>query len=138
MANFSTKFKPNFADMTEPLRRLTHKNSVIIWEEEHSKAFKQLKDVLTDSPVMTYFDVDKDTHLIVDANPKGISAILAQSNKDEPQKVIALHMPVEHLPQWSADTHKQKKRHLVLSGVQNIFTCIFLEKVSIWSQITNL
>ncbi|XP_065060965.1 uncharacterized protein K02A2.6-like [Rhopilema esculentum] len=89
MANFSAKFIPNFADITEPLRRLTHKNIVFKWEKEHSQAFKKLKDVLTDSPVMTYFDIDKETYLIVDASPIGISAILTQSNKDEPQKVIA-------------------------------------------------
>ena len=83
MANFSAKFIPNFADITEPLRRLTHKNTVFKWEKEHSKAFKKLKDVLTDSPVMTCFDVEKETYLIVDASPIGISAILAQSSKDE-------------------------------------------------------
>ena len=40
---------------------------------------------------MTYFhiDIEKDTYLIVNASRIGISAILAQSNKDEPQKVIS-------------------------------------------------
>ena len=77
MANLSTKFIPNFADITEPLRRLTHKNIVFKWEKEHSQAFKKLKEVLTDSPIMTYFDIEKETYLIVDASPIGISAILA-------------------------------------------------------------
>ncbi len=89
MANVSAKFIPNFADITEPLRRLTHKNTVFKWEKEQSQAFKKLKEVLTDSPVMTYFDIEKETYLIVDASSISISAILAQSSKDEPQKVIA-------------------------------------------------
>ena len=89
MVNFSAKLIPNFADITEPLRILTHRSTVFIWEKEHTKAFKKLKDVLTDSPVMTYFDVERHTYLIVDASPTGISEILAQSSKSEPQKMIA-------------------------------------------------
>ncbi len=89
MANFCAKCIPNCADITEPLRKLTHKNTVFNWLKEHSEAFQKLKNVLTDSPVMTYFDIEKDTYLIADASPIGISAILAQSSKDEPQKVIA-------------------------------------------------
>ena len=50
--------------------------------------------------MMTYFAVEKDTYLIVDASPIGISAILAQSSKGELQKVIAYPTraltPVEH------------------------------------------
>ena len=38
---------------------------------------------------MIYFEVEKETYLIVDDSPIGISAILAQSIKDEPQKVTA-------------------------------------------------
>ena len=89
MANFCARFIPNFADMAEPLRQLTHKNAVFGWRKEHTVAFDRIKELLTSTPVIAYFDVEKDTSLIVDASPIGISAILTQSSANETPRVIA-------------------------------------------------
>ena len=89
MANFCARFIPNFADIAEPLRRLTHKNATFVWRQEHTVAFERIKELLTSKPVIAYFDVKKDTSLIVDASPIGISAILTQSTANEASRVIA-------------------------------------------------
>ena len=89
MANFCARFIPNFADMAEPLRQLTHKNAAFGWRKEHTVAFDRIKELLTSNPVIAYFDVEKDTSLIVDASPIGISAILTQSSANEAPRVIA-------------------------------------------------
>ena len=81
MANYSSRYIPNYASITEPLRRLTRKNAIFVWRTEHTNAFNKLKQALSKSPVMAYFDVQKDTQIVVDASPVGISAILAQAPK---------------------------------------------------------
>ena len=51
------------------------------WTKEHENAYRKLKEALTNSPVMRYFDIQRDTIVLVDASPMGISAILAQKEK---------------------------------------------------------
>ena len=81
MATYSSQFIPNFATITEPLRSLTRKGTHFSWTKEHDNAYRKLKEALTNSPVMSYFDIQWDTMVLVDTSPIGISAILAQKEK---------------------------------------------------------
>ena len=63
MANYSSQFIPNFATITEPLRRLTHKGVKFVWQPEHEEAYHKLKTAMINSPVMNYFDISKKTHV---------------------------------------------------------------------------
>ena len=90
MANYSSKYIPNFATITAPLRDLTKKNTTFVWNKTHENAFKQLTEALSSSPCMAYFTKSKDTYVTVDASPVGISAILSQKSKGrEDEKIIA-------------------------------------------------
>ena len=91
MANYSAQFIPNFATITEPLRKLTHKGTKFSWNKEHEEAYQKIKTALVNSPVMSYFDIRNETQLIVDASPVGLSAILTQRppGKNIPPNVIA-------------------------------------------------
>ena len=81
MATYSSQFIPNFATITEPLRSLTRKGTHFSWTKEHKNAYRKLKESLTNSPVMSYFDIQRDTMVLEDVSPVGISAILAQKEK---------------------------------------------------------
>ena len=91
MANYSSQFIPNFATITEPLRRSTHKGVKFVWQPEHEEAYHKLKTAMINSPVMSYFDISKKTHVVVDASLVGLSAILAQTppGKDTPPSITA-------------------------------------------------
>ena len=90
MSNYSSKYIHDYATITAPLRELTKKNARFSWEQEHQRAFDKLKQALVSAPVMGYFDTKNDTMLTVDASPVGVSAILAQSARDQSDyKVIA-------------------------------------------------
>ena len=78
MTNYSSRYIPDYATITEPLRALTKKDARFQWTAAHQEAFDQLKIALTHASVMRYFDITKDTTLTVDASPFGISAILSQ------------------------------------------------------------
>ena len=62
-----------------------------MWQPEHEEAYHKLKTAMINSPVMNYFDISKKTHVVVDASPVGLSAILAQTpqGKDTPPSIIA-------------------------------------------------
>ena len=83
MANYSSKFIKDYATIKEPLRELTRKNTRFTWTYKHQTAYDKLKHALLNSPVMSHFDTFKETYILVDASPVGLSAILTQ--KDPPQ-----------------------------------------------------
>lgn len=78
MTNYCSRFIPDYATKTEPLRKLTHKDQPWHWTTEHDHAVSQLKEALSSAPVTAYFDPEKETEISVDASPVGLAAILSQ------------------------------------------------------------
>ena len=109
MANYSSRYIPNYATITEPLRVLTKKNARFTWTSSHQTAFDHLKKALTRAPVMSYFDTTKETFITVDASPVGISAILSQqgSDADTPQVVAYASRALTSVEQRYSQTEKE-------------------------------
>ena len=91
MATYCSKFIPNFSDVSQPLRDLTKMDTAFQWSEKHDQAFNQIKDLLTSSTVMAYFDPRKDTELITDASPWGLSAILIQKSPGQDDRRVVVY-----------------------------------------------
>ncbi|PIK41369.1 hypothetical protein BSL78_21779 [Apostichopus japonicus] len=90
MTNYCARFISNYANTTEPLRELIHKDVVFKWEQKHQSALETLKSNLTSDTVMSYFDQGNHTELIVDASPVGLGAILTQRKHSHAQvRVVA-------------------------------------------------
>ena len=90
MATYYAKFIKNFSDITQPLRDLTKKNCQFSRQEKHEAAFNRVKNALTSDTVMAYFDNKKQTELITDASPWGLSAILSQKTPGkEDRRIVA-------------------------------------------------
>jgi hypothetical protein len=68
----------NFSARTEALRELTKKSAEFKWAQECENEFNDIKQALTESPVMAYPDFDKEFRLETDASIKGLGAILSQ------------------------------------------------------------
>ena len=81
MANYSSQYIPNFATITAPLRLLTKNDTPFVWTTVHKNAFDNLKAALTSAPCMAYFDIHKETFVVVDANPVGVSYPLTKIAK---------------------------------------------------------
>ena len=54
MINYLNRFSPAIAQVSEPLRQLMKKEIAFVWLPEHEKAFQELKQVITNAPVLTY------------------------------------------------------------------------------------
>jgi uncharacterized protein with LGFP repeats len=71
------------------LRELAKKGVPWKWEQEHQDAMRTIANSLTINNVMSYFDPQKKTEVIVDASPVGLGAILVQGNESEQKRVVA-------------------------------------------------
>ena len=90
MAKYCAKFIPNLSNASEPLRELTKKDAKFQWSERHEQLFNKIKELLTSAKVMAYFDPSKETELVTDASPSGLSAILMQNTPGkEDRRVVA-------------------------------------------------
>ena len=91
MAGYVSRMIPNFATITEPLRRLTTSN--VPWEfgKEQETSLEKLQGFLQSDRVMAYCDPKKHTELVVDASPVGLGAILAQRESGEEEEGKSSH-----------------------------------------------
>ena len=89
MVTYMSRFIPNFATITKPLRDLTKKDVPFDWTEECTAATSELKRLISREPVLSYFDTQLPTELTVDASPVGLGAILSQTTPSGEQKIVA-------------------------------------------------
>ena len=81
MVNYPSKFLPNISTITEPLRQLEAKDVEWHWDENHQKAFEEMKKLITCHPVLRYHDVAKEVTLQCDALQSGVGAALLQEGQ---------------------------------------------------------
>ena len=87
MTNYCAKFIPDYATLTEPLRRLTHQTQEWMWTKEQDDSLTKLKELLIDSPALASLTLINRLPSTVDASPVRLGAILTQKHPDG-QKVI--------------------------------------------------
>ena len=76
--NQLNKFTPNLADKTTPLRDLLIKNNQWIWGEAQQTSFKEVKYILTSTPVLALFNLRAETVVSADVSSYGLHAVLMQ------------------------------------------------------------
>ena len=75
---FRSRFIPDFATITEPLRALTRNGVKFEWTEVQDKAFQTLKEQLTEVAILAHFKMTTNTRVIADASPVGLGTVLVQ------------------------------------------------------------
>ena len=78
LAIYSGRFIPHFATLSEPLRRLTRKETPSEFGPEQKKSFECLKQKMAEACTLAYFDKNAPTKIITDASPVGLGAVLVQ------------------------------------------------------------
>lgn len=78
---YLSKFLPNLADVTEPLRVLTKAEVQFHWEAQQERAFQRVKDLCTKAPVLAYYDVEKPCVIQCDSSNLAFGAVLLQDSR---------------------------------------------------------
>jgi len=76
--NYLPNFLPRLADVAQPLKDLTTKDAKFTWVKQHNTAFKEVKKLVVNHPVLKYYDCNEEVTLQCDASEKGLGATLLQ------------------------------------------------------------
>ena len=89
LANYCSRFIPDFSTITSPLRHLTQKGVKWSWTAAQQTAFDNVKAAISHDCIMAYYDPAKTTRLTVDASPYGLGAILSNIDQDGAVRNVA-------------------------------------------------
>ena len=90
MVGYLSKFLPQLSHEMEPLRKLLKEGVKFEWCEDQCKFFGNIKHLVTEAPVLAYYDPNDDLILQCDALNKGLGAALIQNGKPIAYKCKAL------------------------------------------------
>lgn len=78
---YLAKFLPRLSEVCEPLRRLMDKDAVWHWLPKHDAAVKEVKQLVTTTPVLRYYDVTKAVTIQSDSSQHGLGCVLLQEGQ---------------------------------------------------------
>ena len=81
MVNYLSRYLPKLSDVMEPIRKLTHKDVEWTWTHEHDVAFAKLKYMITETPILQYYNPDLELVIQCDASQSGLGSALLQEGK---------------------------------------------------------
>ena len=71
--NYLSRFIPRLSDVMRPINTLTHNDVEWSWDRVHDKAFEEVKKLLTQAPVLAYFNPAKQLSIQCDASGEGLA-----------------------------------------------------------------
>lgn len=80
MTNYLARFIPNLSTESSNLRNVCLKTSDWKWTKSEQDEFIKLKNIVSDSTVLKYFDLHKPVELFCDSSSFGLGAALFQDN----------------------------------------------------------
>ena len=81
LEQYLSKFLPNLSDMTKPLRELTQQDTEWCWDDAQNTALNQLKEAVTRTPILRYYNLSDEVTLQCDASQSGLGAAILQKGQ---------------------------------------------------------
>ena len=98
---YLSKYIDNLSAQTDSLRQLLKKDKDWLWTEEHTQAFENLKQKITEKPCLAHYNSDYPNIITTDASTKGLGATLWQEQPDGKLK------PIGFASRFLSDTEKK-------------------------------
>ena len=77
---FLSRYLPKLSTVDAPLRELEKSDVLFHWNYPQMESFRKIKQLVSQAPVLQYYDVDKPVTIQCDASGKGLGAVLLQDN----------------------------------------------------------
>lgn len=79
--NYLARFAPNVADLCVLLRHLIRQETKFKSETTHENAFQKMKEIITEGPVLAYFNSKKGVIVQVDESKHGLGSTCMQEGR---------------------------------------------------------
>lgn len=131
LVNFTAKFIPNVATLSEPLRRLTKSTVPFEWGHVQREAFEKLKDAMMKPTFLGYATILRIVHRL---SPMQAQSVWAQfwCNMMLMINRASFLSHTKASPIRKNDTLRLKRRHMLWYGQSNVTTTIYSADVSNW------
>ena len=78
---FLSRYLPSLSTIDAPLRELEKSDVLFHWDYPQKKSFEKIKQLVSQAPILQYYDVTKPVTTQCDASGKGLGAVLLQDGK---------------------------------------------------------
>lgn len=82
VVNYLGKFTAELAQNTVAMRELLRSNTAWFWGDQQEREFQQVKQVMASTPILTPFEMEKNTRISTDASSFGLGAALLQETSE--------------------------------------------------------
>ena len=79
--NYLAKFLPGLSDVMEQIRQLTRKNAPRNWSNTHERVIETIKILISETPVLYFYDHAKEITVQCDGSQTGLGASLLQEGQ---------------------------------------------------------
>ena len=79
--NYLAKFLPRLSDVLDPIRQLAREGVPWQWTKVQDNAFKTVQKLVTEAPVLAFYDPSAELTIQCDSSQKGLGAALTQNDK---------------------------------------------------------
>ena len=81
MVNYLAKFLPQLSERLEVLRQLDRKITEWCWLEQQERAWSDIKRLVSNAPILAFYNPRKELTLKCDASQNGLGAAVSQEGK---------------------------------------------------------
>ena len=124
---YLSRFLEDLSDMSEPLRRLTHKDVPWEWSQEQQEAFVKIKKAVSTAPVLKFFTPSEPTEGEGDASEKEIGFALMQQGQPVTYASRALTKAEQNYSQIEKELLAQ------VFGMEHNHQYVYGRRVTLWT-----